>query len=85
MTTKSPVDDRVSLDLDFFIWREKSKSIDDVDELAHLMYSHYIERANEIDDAQLKTLTILAIGSIDWYDISLQLIQSTSFKAETKN
>jgi hypothetical protein len=76
---------RRTISLDFYIWKNKAKSLTDPDELSSIMYNHYIQKSNEMTDPQIRALTILAIGSIDWYSLAEELIMTTNFKTETKN
>ena len=76
---------RRTISLDFYIWKNKAKSLTDPDELSSIMYNHYIHQSNEMTDPQIRALTILAIGSIDWYSLAEELIMTTNFKTETKN
>ncbi|MFZ9681372.1 MAG: hypothetical protein ACO3CL_08130 [Bacteroidia bacterium] len=76
---------RRTISLDFFIWKNKAKSLTDPEELSLMMDKYYMAQAETIKDPQLKALTILAIGTIDWYGIAEELISSTNFKTETRN
>ena len=76
---------RRTISLDFYIWKNKAKSLTDPEELSLMMDKYYMAQAETIKDPQLKALTILAIGTIDWYGIAEELISSTNFKTETKN
>ena len=76
---------RRKISLDFYIWKNKAKSLTDPEELSLMMDNYYMAQAETIKDPQLKALTILAVGTIDWYGIAEELISSTNFKTETKN
>lgn len=76
---------RRTISLDFYIWKNKAKSLTDPEELSLMMDKYYMAQAETIKDPQLKALTILAIGTIDWYGIAEELISSTNFKTETRN
>ena len=76
---------RRTISLDFYIWKNKAKSLTDPEELSLMMDNYYMAQAETIKDPQLKALTILAVETIDWYGIAEELISSTNFKTETKN
>ena len=76
---------RRTISLDFYIWKNKAKSLTDPEELSLMMDDYYMAQAETIKDPQLKALTILAVGNIDWYAIAEELITTTNFKAETRN
>ena len=76
---------RRTISLDFYIWKNKAKSLTDPEELSLMMDNYYMAQAEMIKDPQLKALTILAVGTIDWYGIAEELISSTNFKTETRN
>jgi hypothetical protein len=71
--------------LDFLIWKRKAKSTVDPEGLADLMRDYYLDEAALLDDPMAKTLTIMAIGIIDFDAIAIELIETTQFEKDTKN
>lgn len=76
---------RRTISLDFYIWKNKAKSLTDPEQLSAMMHAYYMDQASQIDDAQAKALTMMSLTWIDFDALAYHLIETTNYEQETKN